>query len=459
VTIRRIVCVVVAAAALATASSPARAAGPDALGVYAEEVAGLPPPGRDVELAHIAAIGFGLVRSPLYWADVERSPGVYDLARTDEFVAALARNGLRWLPVIVSTPPFRAAGRSVDADGRSYDPPQHAADLGAFAAMLVRRYGRDGSFWADHPELPALPVHSWQVWNEPNIPAFWRSGIDPARYAALLRVTSSAIHAVDTTAEVVAAGLPDTSIGMSLQRFLEGFYAAGGAGSYDTFALHAYEASADGVVALARTIRTRMTQAGDRAPMWITEVGWATGGLRSPLTVDEDRQPLMLERALRGLVEARGEIGLRGIVMFKWRDTLPPAGERDIWPHHTGALRADGSAKPAFAMLARTLPELATQLALPPGQAPARPRARAACRSRRIIMVRLPLRRGERVRWAFVQIAGRQMHRVRVRRGRVRVDLRGLPRRAWGVGIVARTADGRRVIAARRFHTCTPRRR
>ena len=42
------------------------------------------------------------------------------------------------------------------------------------------------------------------------------------------------------------------------------------------------------------------------------------------------------------------------------------------------------------------------------------------------------------------------------RGGRVRVDLRGLPRRAWGVGIVARTTAGRRVIAARRLRTCTP---
>jgi hypothetical protein len=450
----------IAAAVLAVLAAPAAAgAASDVVGVYAEEVMTVGPEQRDPELAAIAATGFGLVRAPLYWAEVERSPGQYDFTRTDAAMAALARHGLDWLPVLVSTPPFRATSRDVDPDGRSYYPPREAADLGAFAAVLVHRYGPEGGFWAARPELPRHPIRSWQVWNEPNIPFFWRSGIDPAAYAAMLKAAGKAIHAADPKAEVVAAGIPDTSVGMSLERFLDGLYAAGAAGAYDTLALHAYAPTPEAVVELARSTRDQMTRSGDRARLWVTEMGWSSAGLSSPITVDEARQSAFLAGAMIGLAAMREELDLRGLVLFKWRDTRPLAGDRDIWPHHTGLLRADFSLKPAHASVVTLIGGLARQLA----QASARKatagpsRTAAPCVSRRRLLVRVRLRRRERIRFAYVHVSGRQTVRVGGPRTRVPVDLRGLPRGTYGVGISIRTTRGRRVFTARRIRTCRAR--
>ena len=76
------------------------------------------------------------------------------------------------------------------------------------------------------------------------------------------------------------------------------------------------------------------------------------------------------------------------------------------------------------------------------------------CASRRSFTIHLP----RRLRSARVYVNGR---RVAVRRGRRlkgTVNLRGLPKGAFTVRIVGRRANGRRVVAHRRYHTCVPRR-
>lgn len=84
--------------------------------------------------------------------------------------------------------------------------------------------------------------------------------------------------------------------------------------------------------------------------------------------------------------------------------------------------------------------------------------AAAACTSRRSVLVRLSLRRGERLRRASVRIGTRAVRRASVsgRRG-VRVVLAGLPRGSYRVSVVARTTAGRRVSTARRYRTCAAR--
>ena len=52
-----------------------------------------------------------------------------------------------------------------------------------YLAALVERYGPDGTFWTDHPELPKHPLREWQIWNEPHLPAYWDAPRERARTA------------------------------------------------------------------------------------------------------------------------------------------------------------------------------------------------------------------------------------------------------------------------------------
>ena len=114
--------------------------------------------------------------------------------------------------------------------------------------MLARRYGPGGSFWREHPGLPRLPVQSWQVWNEPNLPVYWPSGPDAGEYVALVRATALGIRRVDPGAEIVTAGLPDSSLGVPLDEYVTAMYAAGGAGAFDVLAVNPYGEDARGVL-------------------------------------------------------------------------------------------------------------------------------------------------------------------------------------------------------------------
>jgi hypothetical protein len=247
------------------------------------------------------------------------------------------------LPVLGDPPSFRAQTYTRDD---LWSPPKSDAEFAAFAVKLVQRYGPNGALWAAHPEVPALPIRSWQIWNEPNLLMFWNTGPDPAAYTALLRAAHDAIHAADPGAEVVAAGLPDSRAGIPELSFISEMFAAGAKGSFETIAVHPYAPTAAGSVDLVARTRALLTAERDASPIWVTEVGWPTGGPLSPYTVTEAQQAVEVRSVIATLGARRAELGVRGVVIFRSRDAVSTF---DAWPMHAGLIRADGSAKPAFA--------------------------------------------------------------------------------------------------------------
>jgi hypothetical protein len=197
-----------------------------------------------------------------------------------------------------------------------------------------------------------LPVRSWQVWNEPNIPVYWPSGPNPAQYAQMLRTVGEGIKAVDPGARVVTAGLNESELGIKLVPFLQGMYRAGAKGSFDVLALHPYAPGSDLVTAqLGRALR-ELRRNGDPARTLVTELGWATGGPRQrALVVSEAGQSALIRRTLTRLAQYRDQLRLDGVFYFNWRDVAGAPGSRDHWGLHTGLLREDGSAKPAMQAL------------------------------------------------------------------------------------------------------------
>jgi hypothetical protein len=316
------------------------------LGLVAEDAFGKPGAYRRENLDRLRSTGAGLVRQTFDWSRIERTPGRYDLAFYDDYVAALARRRLRLLPILFGTPRFRSSAPANPRRG-TY-PPRAPSDMGEFGAVLARRYGPGGSFWREHPDLPRLPVRSWQVWNEPNLPVYWPSGPDPAAYVALLRATARGIRRVDPGAEIVTAGLPDSTLGVPLETYLRDMYAAGAAGAFDVIAVNPYGEDARGVLDTVRSVRVVASRNGDNPSVWITELGWATGGPQSAFRVSEAGQAALLERTLLALARRRDQLRIRGVVYFNWRDSTPYAGGVDFFGLHTGLLRLDGHAKPAF---------------------------------------------------------------------------------------------------------------
>ena len=169
----------------------------------------------------------------------------------------------------------------------------------------------------------------------------------------LLASVSKAIKRADPSAAVVSAGLSESSRGMPFDDFVTGMFKAGADDSLDVFALHAFARDAPGSVAAAEHARELLTELGSKAPIWVTEIGWASGGPASPFTVGPAGQAERVGAALDALFTRRHALGIHGVVYFNWRDAPLYEGGQDFFGLHTGLLSMNGSPKPALAAYRR----------------------------------------------------------------------------------------------------------
>jgi polysaccharide biosynthesis protein PslG len=317
------------------------------LGIVNERLIALPPDELEETLERHEDLGIGLVRQTFDWAVIEPERGAYDLTAYDALMEGAARRGVEVLPVLFNPPAFRSAQPRTGAARGTY-PPRRYADMGEFAGMLVRRYGPGGSFWLERPELEALPLRAWQVWNEPSLPAFWPEGPQAREYARLLAATAEGIRAADPEALVVTAGLPETDNGVPFERFVAGLYRAGADEAFDVLAIHPYARSAEDTIRAVARARKIMDRRGDDSPLWVTEIGWASGGPPSSFTVGRRGQARRVRDVLVGLARRAEELRLRGVVYFNWQDGTVYEGGTDFWGLHTGLLPLTGAPKPAY---------------------------------------------------------------------------------------------------------------
>lgn len=306
------------------------------------------------------SLGVGMIRQTFDWAEIEGGPDNYDFSRYDEFVGAAAAYGITVLPVLFDPPPFRSSKPARHAKPGTYFP-RNYGDLGSFGAVVARRYGPNGSFWASNPAIPRHPITSYQVWNEPNLPVYSPPKPSARKYVKLLRATGSAIKAVDPSAEIVTAGLPDSTLSKpNLFKYIAAMYRAGAKGSFDTIGINPYAPSTRSMLHKLERIRRIMRRHGDgRAALWITELGWSDKGPPSAFRVGAHGQAKKIRQTLAALKRARSRLRLRGFFYFSWRDGRPYAPRyKDFWGLHTGLLRTNGSRKPAYRAFKRAVKKL-----------------------------------------------------------------------------------------------------
>lgn len=302
--------------------------------------------------------GVRQLRQTFDWSTIEREPRSFDFAYHDEYVAAAASAGLEILPILFNPPSFHSPGGR-RAPGEDTPPPKSLDSMERFARTLVRRYGRDGSLWRERPDVPRRPIRSWQVWNEPNVPAYWGGDPSAKEYAAMVRRVGGAIKAVDARAEIVSGGIPDSQLGIPFEPYVRQLDAAGAIADFDTLAIHPYARTPDGVLAAIAGARRLLTGLGHpKTKLWVTEFGWATDGPSSPFTVGPQLQGDNLRTVIAELGRRAPELGVRGAVYYNWRDARPYPGGRDFWGLHTGLVRRDGTAKPALVTFTEAIAQL-----------------------------------------------------------------------------------------------------
>jgi hypothetical protein len=206
--------------------------------------------------------------------------------------------------------------------------PPNPRDYAAMMGAVAGRYGRGGSFWAAHPELPRQPVTTYEIWNEPNLSSFWCPRPNPPAYARLYMAAREAIRRVDPRATIVLGGLAPFRINqpsraplkMSGKAFLAQLLTAEPRlrNSIDAVGIHPYGTNAGEVLSTAEWFRATLNSVGlGNVPMMANEYGWPTHGISPQYpAVSEDQRASYLRAATADL--SRSNCGLLGVAPHTW---------------------------------------------------------------------------------------------------------------------------------------------
>ena len=290
------------------------------------------PQTADKQVDLMARSGVETGRVILLWTGLEPAPGQYEWGQLDLLAAAAARHGIALQPNVTQTPLW-ASDRQSDPDYWRWPPadPQTFADL---MRQLVLRYGPNGSFWAQNPSLPKVPIRQWQIWNEQTAPWNWKARPWGPSYVKLLKGAYKAIHGVDRHATVVAGSLVAPSATYAPWNAVSDLYRYGGKRYFDMIAVHPFTNGSSAKVAtnqmltILSRVRARMNKHHDRKKrIIVTELTWPAAVGRVPksaleqaagLSTTRRGQAARLKSAYRALASRKRKLGVSQVYWYAW---------------------------------------------------------------------------------------------------------------------------------------------
>jgi hypothetical protein len=305
-------------------------------------------PANSADFKLMKEAGVKSVRLPLYWSQVQAKPPTEadaDWSGFDREVKLAAEAEVRIMPFVWGSPEW-VAPEVVDL------PVKSSWQRWGWMKLLreaVHRYGPDGYFWEENPELPFLPIHRWEIWNEPNIVTF-ADPVDPVEFAKLIRISGRVLHRVDPESKVLVGGFfgrpLQTPPNVASGDFLSRLYRAGKVKSYfDGVALHPYVARARAMGAQIENLRRIMRVHGDAAtPLYVTELGWGSSSGPTRWERGLRGQANQLSRAFAILSAQRLRWRLGGVWWFTWTDE----GGGCVFCRSAGLLTEKRKAKPSW---------------------------------------------------------------------------------------------------------------
>ncbi len=204
---------------------------------------------KSAALMHEAGVGF--VRFDFLWDDLEPTPGKFNFAKYDQLVDTLSKQGIRILAIL------------------AYN--HHASGKGWNCAPDLLQYCKYARTVVNHFKKR---IRHWEIWHEPDNPAFWQPQDDMHAYVQLLKHVYPLLKAEDPTCIVHLGGI-SRSLPMSLRHV----YEKGGKTFFDVLNIHPFanpasEGALDAIRHMHKFVLKVMSQYGDgNKPIWFTEIG------------------------------------------------------------------------------------------------------------------------------------------------------------------------------------------
>jgi hypothetical protein len=324
--VRRLAPLVLLICALLPAAASAQGLPKDFFGVMVNGPMDSPRTDLMAEEAVMRQSGVETQRVPFNWDVIqpdENAPP--DWSVVDRKVLAAAANGMDVLGLVLGSPPWASTHPSIPLS-----PPKDPNTYANFMRLCIARYGPFGSLWAEHPEVTPIPIRAWQVWNEPNLSAYFSVQPFAKPYVRLLRAARKAIKAADPGATVVMAGLANFS-----WKDIRKLYKAHVRGAFDVAAVHPFSGRPSNSLKITRLNRDVMNHYGDRRkPIWLTEFTWPSAkGKTKNLhgwETTEAGQAKKLAAAYKLYIKARKRLRLQRIYWYTWAAYDSPPNSFDF---------------------------------------------------------------------------------------------------------------------------------
>lgn len=279
----------------------------------------------------VQGLGAQWVRRDANWCDIERSPGVYTFTNLDNFVFPAEAHNLKTVIILGYGNPLYT--------GSAMEPPRTDSEILAFtrfAVAVAQRYMSHGAIF--------------EVWNEPDQPAFWPVTPSATEYGALLSATAAAIQTESPGATVLSGGLSVPWTGT--YSFLDTLSSFGAMTDVQGMGMHLYgTTSPEAQWSNLLVLQARAAEVGD-GRLWCTELGYSSTNL-SPIGNGAD---------IIGM-NAQASVNVRQLLMGWWanlplmmvydiRDSSPDLLDPES---NFGLLANDYSEKPAMNAVRRLL--------------------------------------------------------------------------------------------------------
>lgn len=268
--------------------------------------------------------GIQALRVELSWSYIQPSSSSFKWSMYDDLIALSKKYGLEPMPILAYSAQWASTGNSKSsnsADWKLY-PPTSSSDFAWYAYKAVDRYKAD--------------VHSWEIWNEPNLPDYWKPKPNPIAYANLLKQTYLAVKYADPSAVVVCCSLASGSSAP----FLQAIYAQGGKGYFDAVSIHPYETlsrdAPDGLKNVGKIRDAMLANQDDEKNIWITEFNTESGAVRGVNVLGKLSQYL----------DTVFSVGYVPVVF--WYNFRDEAKDPNAWDQWLGLIQNDWTLKPAF---------------------------------------------------------------------------------------------------------------
>jgi hypothetical protein len=302
------------------------------------------------EIQSACALGARVVRVFVAWRLLEQDgSGQFDpeyAAKLDSLLEQATGCGIKVMITLQGTPLWATSVSPDDPLSAAYPSRNGPGDYQRAASWILARW----------PGLYAL-----EVWNEPNLPRYWRG--TPSEYADLVNGAVAAKRETGSGTLILAG-----TVALKGWDYLRQLYAAGMRGQ-DGISLHPYSVGCDPACnpfydpgyrgapfrAAIEGIHQVMVENGDPSPLWLTEFGFSTCP-SEPACVPDGVQAAWMAQSVRIASCYRYVAGLTAFVL---RDRAGvPAAQASDWSFHFGLMGPDFTPKPAFGTVRSTFREL-----------------------------------------------------------------------------------------------------